>query len=665
MKTFITTLFIFLFLLPSLNRAEVLKEKYPQLTKIPTVYIETFDGGSITSKTEYKYCRLIRIDSSNTEFFDSVSIRGRGNASWGFAKKPYRIKFAHKERFLGKDFANAKNWTLLSNDGGKIMMQNGLASFVGKLTGLPFNAACKFVDFYLNGEYLGTYQISDQIEVKKHRVEIEEQDTMVTSPLTNITGGYLMEQDGYTDADATYFTTPNGGHIRVHSPDNDVINSKQYNYIKNFLATVENNLFSNNYLNSREGYLQYFDSTTLVGWYLASEIVANMDIFHSTYFYKHRDNNHLYLGPLWDNDLSFNNAINFGDQTKVLMANQAYGYSQWFQRIRTDPWFNKVCAQHFCRLYEGGLDSLMLHYMDSVLDEIRPSVDLNYKRWKIWQLYNQDYYIYTTYDAVLEHVREFIVEHNAFLYRTFKHHDPSILSLKPDCNYLITCKRATTTLIGVSDSTATQTQACLRSRVDGQLAQQWTIEADGPYFTICNALSGLALSDLEDDQGAFDVAPLQKGNSAQLWELIPRTEGYYNLKNVASEMILTNHAAMTNDGNLLFGRAPSSVDSTSLDRLWRLESVQKHSDIPSKVLSAEAATDYALAVNAATHKLHFVTENLSNLIFKAYIYDLQGRYRGSFRADEEFDLNKLSGGTYLVSWQFAGQCHSAKFYYTK
>jgi capsular polysaccharide biosynthesis protein len=128
-------------------------------------------------------------------------------------------------------------------------------------------------------------------------------------------------------------------------------------------------------------------------------------------------------------------------------------------------------------------------------------------------------------------------------------------------------------------------------------------------------------------------------------------------------MILTNHAAMTNDGNLLFGRAPSSVDSTSLDRLWRLEAVQKHSNIPSKVLSAEVASDYALAVNAVTHKLHFVAENLSNLIFKAYIYDLQGNYRGSFRADEEFDLNKLPGGTYLVSWQFAGQYHSAKFYH--
>lgn len=663
MKSFIVTLWLLILPLLSLW-ADLDTQKYPQLTKIPTVYIETFDGADITSKTEYKYCRLIRVDTSKVELFDSVSIRGRGNASWGFAKKPYRIKFAHKEKFLGKGFANAKNWTLLSNDGGKIMMQNGLASFVGKLTGLPFNAACKFVDFYLNGEYLGTYQISDQIEVKKHRVDVEEQDTVVTSALTNITGGYLLEQDGYTDNDATYFSTPKGGHIRVHSPDDDVINTKQYNYIKNFLATVENNLFSNDYLNSRRGYLQYYDSTTLVGWYLASEIVANMDIFHSTYFYKHRGDYHLYLGPLWDNDLSFNNAIHFGDQTKVLMANQAYGYSAWFQRIRTDPWFKKACARHFSKLYEGGLDSLMLHYMDSVLEEIRPSVDLNYKRWKIWQLYNQDYYIYTTYDAVLEHVKKFIVEHNAFLYRTFRHLDPSILSLNPACNYMFTSKRGDSCVIGVLDSAASESQACLRTRVDGQLSQQWAIQAVGSYFTIHNVGSGLALSDVDkDNDGAFEMLPAQPNDTTQLWELVPRTEGYYNLKNAATKMVLINHAGMTNDGNLLFGRAATSIDSTSLDRLWRLDTVLKQATAPTGVSSVEAEADYALAVNAATRKLHFVAENLSDLVFKASVYNLQGQLVGTFRADEEFDLSKLPGGTYLVSWQYGGESHSAKFYH--
>ena len=34
------------------------KAQYVRMTDLPTVYIETFDGRSITSKDVYKYCRL-------------------------------------------------------------------------------------------------------------------------------------------------------------------------------------------------------------------------------------------------------------------------------------------------------------------------------------------------------------------------------------------------------------------------------------------------------------------------------------------------------------------------------------------------------------------------------------------------------------------------------
>ena len=83
--------------------------QYVRKTNLPTVYIETFDGGSITSKDEYKYCRLHYVDEQDAvTSYDSVSIRGRGNSTWRMSKKPYKIKFLNKVKFLGKGFAKAK-----------------------------------------------------------------------------------------------------------------------------------------------------------------------------------------------------------------------------------------------------------------------------------------------------------------------------------------------------------------------------------------------------------------------------------------------------------------------------------------------------------------------------------------------------------------------------
>ena len=152
--------------------------QYVRMTDLPTIYIETFDGYGIYSKEYYKYCKLHYVDEAdNVTSYDSVSIRGRGNSTWNMAKKPYKLKFNNKEKFLGKGYAKAKKWTLLANAGDKTMMRNAITSAMGEFTTLKFNPAAKFVDMVLNDEYVGTYQISDQVDVRPHRVNIEEQQS--------------------------------------------------------------------------------------------------------------------------------------------------------------------------------------------------------------------------------------------------------------------------------------------------------------------------------------------------------------------------------------------------------------------------------------------------------------------------------------------------------
>ena len=167
-----------------------------RLTNLPHVYINTFDGYGIYSKTEYVYARMWYVDEEdNVQFYDSLMIRGRGNATWGLAKRPYKLKFQNKEKLLGKGYANAKKWTLLANHGDKTLIRNAVTSLMGERAGLKFNPAAKFVDLTLNDRYQGNYQISDQVEVRPHRVNIAEQDFPLTDD-SDISGGYLLEGDG-------------------------------------------------------------------------------------------------------------------------------------------------------------------------------------------------------------------------------------------------------------------------------------------------------------------------------------------------------------------------------------------------------------------------------------------------------------------------------------
>ena len=113
-----------------------------------------------------------------------------------------------------------------------------MASFIGRQMGQPFVPSAEFVDVVLNGEYLGNYQISDQMEVHKKRVEIAEQDT-VPGEEADISGGYLIEFSGSVWDEPEYFQTILGQNVAIKSPDDDVITDRQREYIRNFVNDFE------------------------------------------------------------------------------------------------------------------------------------------------------------------------------------------------------------------------------------------------------------------------------------------------------------------------------------------------------------------------------------------------------------------------------------------
>ena len=80
-----------------------------------------------------------------------TEIRGRGNASWDFPKKPYKIKFADKQSPLGAP-AKDRTWTLINNYGDKTLMRNILAFEVSRRVGMAYTPFCTPVDVILNGD---------------------------------------------------------------------------------------------------------------------------------------------------------------------------------------------------------------------------------------------------------------------------------------------------------------------------------------------------------------------------------------------------------------------------------------------------------------------------------------------------------------------------------
>ncbi len=283
-----------------------------QITNLPTVIVNTVNAQEPYDKVN-EIAGTITVIAENGSYILSEpgGIRLRGNASMAFPKKPYRLKFEKKQRILPDAPAKAKKWTLINNYGDKSLMRNMLAFDAAKAFKMEYVPFCQPVDVVLNGEYKGCYQLCDQVNVNKNRVNIDEMEPTDISG-DNLTGGYFFEIDAYADQEPanTWFTSNRYAlPITIKSPDEDVLQPAQRNYIRDYFNSVEAEFPHEDSYTSvpGEGYHRVFDTKSFIKHMLVNEIAANTDAYWSTYMYKRRNDPVIYTGPVWDFDLGFNN----------------------------------------------------------------------------------------------------------------------------------------------------------------------------------------------------------------------------------------------------------------------------------------------------------------------------------------------------------------------
>ncbi len=152
------------------------------ISKLPVVYIDTDDGSSIDSKTDYEGASM-RVQGNDTfqqseqiDLYDgAIEIRGRGNSTWhqsvnSGGKRPYKLKLGKKKNLLG--FGESKHWALLANFMDESLLRNKTSYDLAKEMGIEPNLPSAHVELILNGKYAGNYQLVGNVRVQESRVNI-------------------------------------------------------------------------------------------------------------------------------------------------------------------------------------------------------------------------------------------------------------------------------------------------------------------------------------------------------------------------------------------------------------------------------------------------------------------------------------------------------------
>lgn len=404
---------------------------------LPSVYVTTSLGDSYYTGAEYiiehSYkdtgaLATVTNNDGSIEFTDTIGnseFKIRGNTTKDYAKKPFQLKLSEKADLFG--MGRSKTWILLANYLDQSLLRNSVMYKLGEYLGMQASDFVS-VDLFIDGQYYGIYLLCEKVQISNERLNIHELEkdnnllnatynqyaTSVTSGnlidttiLTqysyiegvvnpdDITGGYLVELDNnYYKNELCYFTTENGNHYVIKSPE--YASREQVEYIARLFAEMEEAIMAEDGYNSLgKHYTEYIDIDSFAAAYIIAELGRNYDAGSSSmYFYKDRDadgvTSKIYKGPLWDCDNTLGNIHkNNASSTEGYWAKNR---SIW-AGLTAKTEFNELVSEKFARAYDYIFDMIDAGgFIDEEVAKMGNSIYMEQHRWgsnnySKWPLY--------------------------------------------------------------------------------------------------------------------------------------------------------------------------------------------------------------------------------------------------------------------------------------
>ena len=385
--------FISVTVTPSSNDEPVSLSMY--FSKLPVLYLNVEEE---VLKDEYIPANLTVQSNSkypNTQelYCGDIQIKGRGNSTWEtYPKKPYKIKLDSSADFF--DMGKSKHWLLLANYAEESLMRNKIAYDLSGILGMPYMEST-WVTVIYNGEYIGNYQLCEQIRIEKGRIDIsdltdypkkissvlvkeniiaaEEKDSLqetleqdlswlssgiftygdVTYDFTpyitlpELTGGFLMEIDWYLDKPSQYMIY--GLPIMFDTPENAYTNEELMSYAHTYFEAAFGALLNSNdfyalYDDTLTSYTELFDVRSLAQYILIQEIFFNYDADSKSNFLYKEVSTPAHMGPIWDMDWSSGRTHTYRsvEQWWSVYYTDTVSDTLWYSQVIKDPYFLSV-----------------------------------------------------------------------------------------------------------------------------------------------------------------------------------------------------------------------------------------------------------------------------------------------------------------------------------
>jgi spore coat protein CotH len=356
--------------------------EYPY-AELPRIVVETDDFSQIRDR-ETKIPAKFQIygkSGPESNVLD-LTVKGRGHSSFTMAKYSIKLKFNEAQSLFG--MPADKEWDLVSNQRDKSMLRNYITYQLARILQDEYSPQCRFVEFYLNRNYMGVYLLVEHVKVAPHRVNLVKSDS-----------SFLFEKTREADDDDIVFESSLNCVFNIKYPK--APNQETINLLKTHVNKFENKLSNDSITLS-----DWIDIDDFVRYYWIQEFSKNIDgAFGRSIFITWQFNEPFKMGPVWDFDVTYG----IGN-TRMMSPNDWYvRYQGWYQYLIKNKIFKERVNQYWKDNKELFVD--LADSIASASNLLKRASKNEFKRWpvlendEIWPFVDS----YSSYEATIDSLK--------------------------------------------------------------------------------------------------------------------------------------------------------------------------------------------------------------------------------------------------------------------
>lgn len=370
-------------------------------------------------------------DKGNVDNTPIKKIKGRGNTTWLKTKKPFNVTYDSAVSINGME--KTKKLSLLANYQDSALIRNRFLQDLSDAIGMPYASDSRFVDVYMNGVYLGSYQITQKVDIGKNNLvpEIDDDTHLNEDGTLKEEFPFICEVDA-SAGDADYYIRTQQARCKLTLKGPEIDEGDPYHYeVLEIAKTKFDDMYTAVRTNSAN-MAELVDIDSLTKIMLINELGKNWDVgVSSLYFvYKQAEDGNwkFFASPVWDYDNSLGNCTGVEWDLKRMGVTDYEEPTGWWVQYKPGADTSKKSAKYTILGYAARNKTIMAKAAEIWFEEFVPAMNIfNSSGVSSGELYSKDvYYSYLEGSANMNYTMgwllttgDWICDHSELLLGSF------------------------------------------------------------------------------------------------------------------------------------------------------------------------------------------------------------------------------------------------------